>query len=100
MQRLTVPFDLPHVHVLHTIRMYPLHNGAAPPLQQNFIAIGVVWPLEVIISHTRKWWDGDVRSSCDGEPLEFKYEVHALPDDWTIGGAKTGHFTAKVSQWR
>lgn len=96
-QHLTVPFDVPHVHILHTIRMYALHDRAAPLLQQDVLAIGSALPLEVEVRHTRKWCDSDAGSKSDGNPLDFKYEVHALPDDWTIGGQKKGHFSAKVS---
>ena len=77
--------------------MQRLHNGAGPHLQPDFLAMGSALPLEVVIRHTRKWWDGDTRSGYDGEPLDFKYEVHALPDDWIIGGQKKGLFSAKVS---
>lgn len=77
--------------------MRPMHNRAAPCLQPDFLALGSALPLEVVIRHTRKWWDGDARSRNDGKPLDFKYEVHALPDDWTIGGQRKGHFSAKVS---
>lgn len=98
-QRLTVPFDVPHVHVLHTVRMHPLHDHAMPFLQQGFLAMGSVLPLQVFISHTRRWWTGVARSSYDGIPLDFKYEVQALPDDWTIGGQKKGQFSTKVSHW-
>lgn len=97
MQHLTVPFDVPHVQILHTVRLHPLYNRAAPSLQQNILAIGSALPLEVVIRHTRKWWDGDAGSKYDGKPLDFKYEVHAAPNDWTIGGQKKGHFSAKVS---
>ena len=96
-QHLTVPFAVPQVHILHTISMHPLHHQAVPPLQQDFLVIGSVLPLEVVISHTRKWWDCDTRSSRDANLLDFKYEVHAPPDDWTIGGRKVGRFSAEVS---
>ena len=79
--------------------MRPLHDCAAPFFQQNILAIGSVLPLQIVISHTRKWWDSDARSSCDCNLLHFKYEMQALPDDWTIGGQKKGHFSAKVSHW-
>ena len=92
-----MPFDVPHVHVLHTIRTHPLHDRAAPRLQRDFLSIGSALPLEVVIRHTRKWWEGDAGSRYDGNPLDFKYDVHALPDDWTIGGQKKGHFRAVVS---
>lgn len=94
---LTVPFDVPHVQILHTVRLHPLHDHAAPRLQQGSLAIGSVLPLELIIRHTRKWWDGDGGSRYEGKPLDFRYEVQALSDDWTIGGQKKGHFSAKVS---
>ena len=61
--------------------------------------MGSVLPLQVSISHTRRWWAGVARSSCDGILLDFKYEVQALPDDWTIGGQKKGQFSTKVSHW-
>ncbi len=77
--------------------MRPLKNRAAPCLHQGNLAIGSALPLEVAIRHTRKWWHDDGRSSYDGKPLDFDYEVHAHPDDWTIGGQKKGHFSAKVS---
>ena len=77
--------------------MHRLQNGAAPCLHQEILAIGSALPLKVVISHTRKWWHGNARSSYDGNPLDFEYEVHALPGDWTIGGQKKGHFSAKVS---
>ena len=98
-QRLTVPFDVPHVHVLHTVRMHPLRDRARSFLQQDFLAMGSVLPLQVSISHTRRWWAGVARSSYDGILLDFKYEVQALPDDWTIGGQKKGQFSTKVSRW-
>lgn len=97
MQLLTVPLDVPHIQILHTVRLHPRYNGAAPCLQQDFLAIGSALPLEVVIRHTRKWWDGDTASKYDDNPLDFKYEVHAAPTDWTIGGQKKGHFSAKVS---
>ena len=96
-QFLAVPFDVPHVHVLHTVRMHPLRNPAGPFLQRDCLATGSVLRLQVVISHTRNWWDGDARSRYNGKPLEFRYEVQALADDWTIGGQKKGHFSAKVS---
>ena len=79
--------------------MHPLHERARKFTQQDFLAIGSVLPLRVVISHTRRWWDGVARSSYDGTLLDFKYEVQALPDDWTIGGQKKGHFSAKVYHW-
>lgn len=97
-QHLTVPFDVPHVQILHTVQMRPMHNRAAPCLQPDFLALGSALPLEVVIRHTRKWWDADARSRNDGKPLDFKYEVHALPDDWTIGGQRKGHFSAKADE--
>ena len=96
-QHLTVPFAVPQVHILHTVNMHPLHHQAPPFLQQDFLVTGSILPLQVVISHTRKWWDGYTRSSRDANPLGFKYEVHASPDDWTIGGQKVGHFSAEVS---
>lgn len=98
-QHLTVPFDVPRLHILHTVRMHPLHNRIAPSLQQDILAIGSVLPLEVIINHTRKWWDGGAPSHNGGKLTDFKYEVQALPDDWTIGGQKKGHFSVMVSRW-
>lgn len=77
--------------------MHLLHYDAAPCLQQDFLAIGSVLSLELVIRHTRKWWDGNAGSRYEGIPLDFRYEVHALPGDWTIGGQKKGHFAAKVS---
>ena len=77
--------------------MRPLHKRAAEFLQRDFLAIGSGLALQVVISHTRKWWDGHARSSYDGNLLDFKYDVQVLPDDWIIGGQKKGHFTAKVS---
>ena len=77
--------------------MHPLHNRSSPGLQQESLAIGSVLVLKVIICHTRKWWDDDAGSRNDGDPLGFTYEVHALPDDWAIGGQKKGSFSAKVS---
>ncbi len=97
MQHLTVPFDVPQVHILHTVQMHPLRDRATPVSQQDFLAMGSVLPLEVVISHTRKWRDSDARLTFDSNLLEFKYELHALPDDWTIGGQKKGHFKVKVS---
>ena len=94
---LTVPFDVPQLQILHTVRMHPLHDHAAPRLQQDPLAIGSVFPLELVIRHTRKWWDGDAGSRYEGIPLDFRYEVQAHSDDWTIGGQKKGHFSAKVS---
>lgn len=96
-QKLTVPFDIPHVQILHTVQMHPLHNHAAPFLLPGFLAIGSALPLKMAIRHTRKWWDSDARSRYEGIPLDFRYEVHALSDDWTIGGQRKGHFSAKVS---
>lgn len=92
-----MPFNVPHVQILHTVRLHPLHDPAAPCLQQDFLAIGSALPLKVVTRHTRRWCDGDAGSRYDGNPLDFKYEVHALPEDWTIGGQKKGHFSAKVS---
>ena len=77
--------------------MHPLHQQVAPYLQQGLLVAGSVLPLEVVISHTRKWWDGVTRSSREPNLLEFKYEVHATPDDWTIGGQRVGRFSAEVS---
>ena len=96
-QDLTVPFDVPQIHILHTVRMVPMHDGVTPFSQQDCLAIGSVLPLQIVISHTRRWWDGDARSEYDGSHLDFKYEVQASPNDWTIGGQKKGHFRAKVS---
>lgn len=96
-QCLTVPFDVPHVQILHTIHMHAVHDGTVPCLQQDTLAIRSALPLEVVVRHTRKWWDGKAGSRYDDEPIDFTYEVHALPDDWTIGGQKKGHFSAKVS---
>ena len=98
-QHLTVPFEVPHAHILHTVRMRPLHDRTAQFLQRDSLAIGSGLPLQVVISHTRKWRDGCARSSYDGNFLDFKYELQALPDDWIIGGQKKGHFSAKVSCW-
>lgn len=95
-QNLTVPFDIPQIHVLHTVRMLPMPSGAAPFTQQDFLAIGSVLPLRVVVAHTRMWWDGYTRSKYDGSPLDFKYEVQAFPNDWTVGGQKKGHFSAKA----
>ena len=97
MQHLAVPFDLPHVSILHTVRMRSLHDGATPFLHPDVLAMGSVLPLEVVISYTRKWWDSHPRSSYDDNILEFKYEVHALADDWIVGGQKRGRFSAKAS---
>lgn len=77
--------------------MHPLHDHAAPRLQQDPLALGSVFPVELVIRHTRKWWDVDAGSRYEGTPLDFRYEVQALFDDWTIGGQKKGHFSAKVS---
>ena len=96
-QHLTVPFDVPHVHILHTVQMQHLHDRARPSLQQDCLRIGSVLPLQVVISHTSNWWDGNAESSYDGNPLDFRYEVQALSDDWAVGGQKKGHFSAKVS---
>ena len=79
--------------------MHPLHDRTGPSLQHDCLSIGSVLPLEVIINHTRNWWDNNARSRYDGNPFNFKYEVQALPEDWTVGGQKKGHFSAKVSHW-
>ena len=77
--------------------MHPPYDRAASCVQQGYLAIGSVLPLQVVICHTRKWWDEEAGSRDEGNPLDFKYEVHAPPDDWTIGGQRKGHFSAKVS---
>lgn len=77
--------------------MHPPHNPAAPCVQQGYLAIASVLPLQVVICHTRKWWYDEAGSRDDGKPLDFKYEVHTSSDDWTIGGQRKGHFSAKVS---
>lgn len=77
--------------------MHPPHSRAAPCVQQGSLAIGSVLPLQVVICHTRKWWDNEAGSRDDSNALDFRYEVHAPPDDWTIGGQRKGHFSAKVS---
>ena len=77
--------------------MHPLHDRAGPSLQHDCLSIGSVLQLQVVINHTRDWWDSNARLRYDGDPLDFKYEVQALPDDWTVGGQKKGHFSAKAS---
>ena len=77
--------------------MRPLLNGATRCSRQDFLDIGSALQLEVTIRHPRKSWDDDTRSKNDGNPLDFRYEVRALPEDWTIGGQKKGHFSANVS---
>ena len=79
--------------------MHPFHDRAGPSSQHDCLGIGSVLPLQVIVNHTRDWWDSNARSRYDDKPLDFKYEVQALPDDWTVGGQKKGHFSAKVSHW-
>ena len=76
-----------------------MHDRAGSSLQHDCLGIGSVLPLQVIVNHTRNWWDSNARSRYDDKPLDFKYEVQALPDDWTVGGQKKGHFSAKVSHW-
>ena len=92
-----MPFNVPHVHVLHTVRMYPLHDRATPYLQQEVLGIESTLPLKLFIRHTRRWCDGEAWPSRDSNALDFKYEIHAPPEDWTIGGQKQGHFSARVS---
>ena len=93
-QHVTVPFEVPYVQILHTVRM---HHRAGLRGLPDYVAIGSALPLRVVIRHTRQWWGGDIRSGNDGNALVFQYEVHALPDDWIIGGQKKGHFSAQVS---
>ena len=79
--------------------MHPLHDCAGPSVQRDCLGIGSVLPLQVIVNHTRNWRDSKVRSRYDDNSLDFKYEIQALPDDWTVGGQKKGHFSAKVGHW-
>ena len=94
---LTVPFDLPSTHFVHTARLR-LHNQ--DPLSKiglSGIAIDQPLSMQLEISHTRQW-DADLTGDLERDTQDFCYEMQANPDTWLIGGQRRAKFSAKVGQ--
>jgi len=97
LQQLIVPVGIPQVHVVHTARLRPFIKPESPRSDLHTLAIGQGLPMELIITHTRKW-HSDSRQEADSQPLDFIYEVQANPDIWLIGGQRKAHFSARADQ--
>ena len=94
---LTVPFDLPSTHFVHTVRLQLPNQDAVSKLGSCGTAIDQPLSMQLEISHTRQW-DADLTPDSEADTREFFYEVHASPDTWLIGGQRRAKFRAKVSQ--
>ncbi|KAL9124781.1 MAG: hypothetical protein Q9217_005924 [Psora testacea] len=93
-QHLTVPFDLPEMHVVHTARLCPQEGCLIAHVDASYMALGQALPLELILEHTRHWGSEAEDDRC----LHFRYDVHASPDTWLVGGQRSARFSAKEGQ--
>jgi len=96
MQYLTVPVEIPQMQVVHSARLRRLLTSSAPP-QLDSVPMGKGIPMELTISHTRKWGNLNLKETAS-QALEFCFEIHANPDIWVVGGQRRAHFSAMVSK--
>lgn len=94
LQHLIVPVGIPKMHVVHTARLRPLIKLKGPTPESNTLAIGQALPMELIITHTRRW-HSDSGADAGSQALEFSYEVQANPDIWLVGSQRKARFTTK-----
>lgn len=94
-QYLTVPFDLPSSHIVHTVRLQPVSPSIGNSLPMFSVAIDQPISMQLDISHTRQW-DADLKQDSEPDTLDFQYEVHASPETWLIGGQRKAKFSSKV----
>ncbi|KAK4698015.1 trafficking protein particle complex subunit 10, partial [Lecanoromycetidae sp. Uapishka_2] len=99
MQHLTVPVEVPQMHIIHNARLRSLIVVESDTSEPTTLSVGQALPMELVISHNRQW-GGDSHPSVDSEVLDFVYEVQASPDVWLIGGQKKAHFSAKEDETR
>ncbi|KAI9815803.1 MAG: hypothetical protein M1827_002199 [Pycnora praestabilis] len=79
-REIVIPFDFPHIQLLHTIDLRLL-NASGP--HSRMAAVGHILVAELCIRHTRRW---DTRLNDPklqaGSRLEFSYEIQANPEIW------------------
>ena len=92
-QHLTVPVDIPEIHVVHTACLRSFEGHLMPPLGTPYLAVGQALPLKLILEHTRQWGP----EGRNEEELDFCYEIQASSDTWLVGGQRSARFSAKVS---
>lgn len=96
MQDLTVPVEIPQMHVVHTARLRRLEMSSSHP-QLDSVPGGKGIPMELTISHTRKWGSEETHGAED-QALDFFFEIQANPDVWVVGGQRKVHFSSMVSK--
>ncbi|KAL9099184.1 MAG: hypothetical protein Q9163_005282 [Psora crenata] len=87
---LTVPVDLPELHVLHTASLRPRKSSISTPFDSPYVTMGQALPMELVLEHTRQWGP----EAGDGKILDFCYDIQASPETWLVGGQRRARFTA------
>ncbi|MCJ1276106.1 hypothetical protein MMC21_003911 [Puttea exsequens] len=96
-KHLTVPVEIPEMQFVHTASLRPLTELRQLSPGINATPIGHGLPMELVISHTRRWHLGK-GGDTDKEPHRFSYEVQGHPDHWIVGGQKKAHFSVREDE--
>lgn len=89
-----MPVDIPQVGAVHRASIQ-LQSEIDTPTRIGCAIIGQPIPAELVIKHTRQWFD-QTKKRAKNETLEFYYDVQASLDTWLIGGQRKARFVAKV----